>query len=152
MTKLSSHPSQIALPRPPAPIANFVPFRRVGSMLFVSGQGPVDEAGRLHTGKVGETVDVATARRHARLAGMNVLAVAAEALGGLDRIDFVAKVLGMVNAAPDFKDHPRVIDGCSDLFVEVFGESGRHARSAVGMGSLPGGITVEIEAIFAIRE
>jgi enamine deaminase RidA (YjgF/YER057c/UK114 family) len=152
MTKPSPRLSQIVLPRPPAPIANFVPFRRVGPMLFVSGQGPVDEAGRLHTGKVGETVDVEAARQHARLAGINVLAVVAEALGGLERIDFVAKVLGMVNAAPDFMDHPGVIDGCSDLFVEVFGEAGRHARSAIGVGSLPGGITVEVEAIFAIRD
>ncbi len=142
----------IVLPPPPAPIANFIPWRRAGSLLFVSGQGPIDPGGTLHTGKVGQDVDLATAYRHARYAGMNLLAIAQDALGDLGRIDFVAKVFGMVNAVPGFADHPKVIDGCSDLFSEVLGDSGRHARSAVGVGSLPGGITVEIEAIFAVRD
>ena len=144
--------SGVVLPPPPAPIANFLAYRRVGSLLFLSGQGPIDPSGRIHTGKVGEDVDVATAYQHARYAGMNLLSIAREALGDLDRIDFVAKVFGMVNAIPSFADHPKVIDGCSDLFGEVLGDIGRHARSAVGMGSLPGNITVEIEAIFAVKD
>jgi len=142
----------IVLPPPPAPVANFLPCRRVGPLLFVSGQGPIDATGKRHTGKVGVDVDVATAYQHARFAGMNVLAVAQEALGDLERIEFVAKVLGMVNAIPTFAEHPKVIDGCSDLFGEVLGDSGRHARSAIGVGSLPGNISVEIEAIFAVRD
>jgi len=90
--------------------------------------------------------------RHARTVGLVLIAAMRDALGGdLDRVEDIVKVLGMVNAAPDFEDHPKVINGCSDLFVEVFGERGRHARSAVGMGSLPGGIPVEIEVIVAVR-
>jgi enamine deaminase RidA (YjgF/YER057c/UK114 family) len=142
----------IVLPPPPAPIANFLPCRRVGALLFVSGQGPIDADGTARTGKVGADVDLAEAYGHARLAGLNVLAIAQAALGDLARIDFVAKVFGMVNAVPSFTDHPKVIDGCSDLFGEVLGDPGLHARSAVGMGSLPNNITVEIEAIFAIRD
>jgi enamine deaminase RidA (YjgF/YER057c/UK114 family) len=142
----------ILLPSPPVPIANFVPYRRVGQLLFLSGQGPLDGSGRLCTGKVGADVNVATAYQHARYAGMNLLSIARDALGSLDRIDFVAKVFGMVNAVPSFADHPKVIDGCSDLFDEVLGDAGRHARSAIGVGSLPGNITVEIEAILAVRD
>lgn len=144
--------SSVVLPPPPAPIANFLPYRRVGALLLLSGQGPVDVSGRKYTGKVGEDVDVASAYQHARYAGMNLLSVAQDALGDLDRIAFVAKVFGMVNAIPSFADHPKVIDGCSDLFGEVLGDAGRHARSAIGVGSLPGNITVEIEAIFAVRD
>jgi enamine deaminase RidA (YjgF/YER057c/UK114 family) len=142
----------IVLPPPPAPIANFLPCRRAGSLLFVSGQGPIDAGVRTYTGKVGADVSLAAAYQHARYAGMNLLSVAQAALGNLDRIDFVAKLLGMVNAVPTFTEHPKVIDGCSDLFGDILGDSGRHARSAVGVGSLPGNITVEIEAIFVIRD
>jgi len=144
----------LVLPPPPAPIANFRTFRRAGNLLFLSGQGPLEANGKLHCGKVGRDVDVAQAYQHARLTGLNLLAVTKAALGGdLDRVDYVVKLLGMVNAVPDFADHPLVINGCSDLFIEVFGnERGEHARSAVGMGSLPGGITVEIEAILAIKD
>jgi enamine deaminase RidA (YjgF/YER057c/UK114 family) len=143
----------LVLPPPPAPIANFRTFRRAGNLLFLSGQGPLEADGKLHCGKVGRDVDVATAYGHARLTGLNLLAVTKSALGDLERVDYVVKLLGMVNAMPDFADHPSVINGCSDLFIEVFGnERGEHARSAVGMGSLPGGITVEIEAILAIRD
>lgn len=143
----------LVLPPPPAPIANFRTFRRAGNLLFLSGQGPLEASGKLHCGKVGRDLGVAEAYRHARLTGLNLLAVAKAALGDLDRVDYVVKLLGMVNAVPDFTDHPQVINGCSDLFIEVFGnECGEHARSAVGMGSLPGGITVEIEAILAIKD
>ena len=141
----------LVLPPAPAPIANFVSFVQEGSLLFVSGLGPQEADGTVHTGKVGETVPVGEAYRHARLVGINILAVVASALGDLDRVGRVVKLLGMVNAAPAFTDHPKVINGCSDLFVDVFGDAGRHARSAVGMASLPGNISVEIEAIFAVR-
>jgi enamine deaminase RidA (YjgF/YER057c/UK114 family) len=104
------------------------------------------------TGKVGDDVDVETAYAHARLVGLNLLAVARHEAGRLSAIRRVVKLFGMVNAAPDFGDHPKVINGCSDLFTEVFGPGGVHARSAVGMGSLPGNITVEIEAIFELMD
>lgn len=142
----------IVLPAPPRPIANFVTHVREGSLLFLSGQGPQTETGDLCTGKVGAGVTVEEAYAHARLVGINLLAVMHSALGDLGRVKRVIKVLGMVNAAPDFADHPRVIDGCSDFFVEIFGDAGQHARSAVGLGSLPGNITVEIEAVVAIKE
>lgn len=142
----------VILPPAPAPIANFRTFRRCGNLLFLSGQGPQETDGTLHRGKVGRDVDTATAYGHARLTGLNLLAVAKAALGDLGRVDYVVKLLGMVNALPDFTDHPAVINGCSDLLVEVFGEAGEHARSAIGVGSLPGGITVEIEAILAIKD
>lgn len=141
----------LVLPPPPAPIGRFLTHRRAGDLLFLSGQGPLGEDGRFREGQVGTTVSVAEAREHARLTGLYLLAVMRAALGSLDRVAFVVKLLGMVNAAPGFRDHPAVINGCSELFEAVFGEDGRHARSAVGMGSLPNNITVEIEAIIAIR-
>jgi enamine deaminase RidA (YjgF/YER057c/UK114 family) len=141
----------LVLPPPPPPIARFLTHRRAGDLLFLSGQGPLGEDGRYHEGQVGTEVSVAEAREHARLTGLALLAVMRAALGSLDRVAFVVKLLGMVNAAPGFRDHPGVINGCSELFEAVFGEDGRHARSAVGMGSLPNNITVEIEAIVAIR-
>ena len=142
----------IALPKPPNPIANFVTHVREGSLLFLSGQGPQEANGHLHTGKVGLDVGAEEAYEHARLTGINLLAVMQDALGDLSRVKRVVKLLGMVNAAPDFGEHPKVINGCSDLMMAVFGEAGRHARSAVGFGSLPNNITVEIEAIVAIEE
>jgi len=141
----------IVLPTVAAPVANYVPFRLVGNLLFLSGQGPRDEKGASLTGKVGKDVTVEEAYRRARLVGIGLLAAARQALGSLDRIDFVVKLLGMVNAVPEFGDQPKVINGCSDLFVEVLGDAGRHARSAVGMGSLPNQISVEIEAIMAVK-
>lgn len=140
----------ITLPTPPTPIANFVTHVEASGLLFLSGQGPRKADGRLHTGKVGGGVSVEEAYGHARLTGVNLLAVMHAALGDLGRVKRIVKLLGMVNATPDFGDHPRVINGCSDLMVEVFGDAGRHARSAVGFGSLPGGITVEIEAVVAV--
>jgi enamine deaminase RidA (YjgF/YER057c/UK114 family) len=140
----------IVLPPLPEPVANYVPYRVVGNLLYLSGQGP-RENGKVLTGKLGADVSVDEGYRRARLVGLGLLAAARHALGSLDRVDFVVKLLGMVNAVPDFGDQPKVINGCSDLLVEVFGEAGRHARSAVGMGSLPRGISVEIEAIFAVK-
>jgi enamine deaminase RidA (YjgF/YER057c/UK114 family) len=104
------------------------------------------------TGKVGDTVTADEAYAHALLVGLNLLSVLHVELGDLSRVKRIVKLLGMVNATPDFADHPRVINGCSDLFVDVFGDAGRHSRSAVGVGSLPGNITVEIEAIVAIHD
>src|SRR5262249_23548945 len=141
----------IVLPNVPTPVANYVPYRLAGNLLFLSGQGPRDEKGTALSGKVGADVTVEEAYRRARLIGLGLLGAARQALGTLDRIEAVLKVLGMVNAVPDFRDHPKVINGCSDLFVEVLGESGKHARSAVGMGSLPHQISVEIEAIMAVK-
>jgi enamine deaminase RidA (YjgF/YER057c/UK114 family) len=102
-------------------------------------------------GKLGAGMSIEEGYRHARQVGLVLIAAIKDALGDLDRVDGIVKVLGMVNAAPDFEDHPKVVNGCSDLFVEVFGEAGRHARSAVGMSSLPAGIPVEIEVIVAVK-
>ncbi|MCW5720465.1 MAG: RidA family protein [Devosia sp.] len=139
----------IVLPAAPPPIANFVTHVAEGKLLFLSGQGPSEPDGRLHKGKVGADVSVETAYAHARLTGINLIAVMETALGDLSRVRRIVKLLGMVNATPDFTDHPAVIDGCSDLMRAVFGQDGMHARSAVGFGSLPNQITVEIEAIVA---
>ncbi|MCB8819676.1 RidA family protein [Microvirga rosea] len=142
----------IALPDAPSPIANFVTYVREGNLLFLSGQGPQEANGFLHSGKVGADVSVDAAYQHARLTGINLIAVMHHALGDLRRVKRVVKLLGMVNATADFGEHPKVINGCSDLMIAVFGEDGRHARSAVGFGSLPNNITVEIEAVVSIRD
>jgi len=139
----------LTLPNAPTPIGNYVPFRRDGQVIYLSGQGPRKPDGGFHTGKVGLNVTVAEAYEHARLVGLGLLAVAKLAAGSLDKVE-VLKVLGMVNAVPDFGDQPKIINGCSDLFVAVLGDRGRHARSAVGMGSLPNQITVEIEAVMRV--
>jgi enamine deaminase RidA (YjgF/YER057c/UK114 family) len=134
------------------PLGNYVPAKRVGNLLYLSGNGPRRADGSMPRGKLGGGVSVDEGYRHARQVGLVLIAAMKEALGGdLDRVEGIVKVLGMVNAAPDFEDHPRVVNGCSDLFVEVFGEAGRHARSAVGMSSLPAGIPVEIEVIVAVK-
>ena len=139
------------LPDVPAPVANYVPFRLHRDTLYLSGQGPRQPGGGYSTGLVGKDVDIARAYQDARTVGLGLLAVARRALGSLDRVDYVVKLLGMVNGAPGFGDQPKVINGCSDLLVEIFGDAGRHARSAVGMGSLPNNMTVEIEAILAVK-
>ncbi len=140
----------IALPSVGAPIGNYVHAKRVGNLLYLSGKGPPEVDGRMPKGKLGAGMSVEEGYRHARGVGLVLIAAMREALGDLDRVADIVKVLGMVNAAPDFEDHPKVVNGCSDLLVEVFGERGRHARSAVGMSSLPGGIPVEIEIIVAV--
>ena len=142
----------ITLPKAPPPVANFETHRITGQLLFLSGQGPTEPDGRQYRGKVGGTVDRHDAYRHARLTGINLIAVMQEALGDLNRITGIVKLLGMVNAVPEFEHHPAVINGCSDLFVSIFGERGRHARSAVGMGSLPFQIPVEIEAVVEVED
>ena len=140
----------LELPKPTTPLANYVPFVMANGFLYLSGQGPRRPDGSLSTGKVGATVSTEQAYLDAQLTGLNLLATAHHALGDLGRIRRVVKLLGMVNAVPDYTDHPKVINGCSDLFVNVLGEAGRHARSAVGMGSLPGMMSVEIEAILQV--
>jgi len=140
----------LELPRPTTPLANYVPFVMANGFLYLSGQGPRRSDGSLSTGKVGATVSTEQAYLDAQLTGLNLLATAHHALGDLGRIRRVVKLLGMVNAVPDYTDHPKVINGCSDLFVNVLGEAGRHARSAVGMGSLPGMMSVEIEVILQV--
>jgi enamine deaminase RidA (YjgF/YER057c/UK114 family) len=134
-----------------SPVANYVNAVRTGNLLFLSGKGPrPGQDGKKPSGKVGRDYTVEEAYGYARSVGVDLLAVMRSELGSLDRVARVVKVLGMVNATPEFGDQPKVINGCSDLFVEVFGERGMHARSAVGMGSLPGAIPVEIECIVEI--
>lgn len=140
----------IELPAAPAPMANYVTAVQSGALLFLSGHGPLRDGKVTHAGKVGRELTVEQGQAAARVTGLNLLASARRALGSLDRVRRVVKVLGMVNCGEDFTEHPRVINGCSDLLVEVFGDAGRHARSAVGMGSLPLGIAVEIEMILEV--
>jgi len=139
----------LALPQVASPMANYVRFKRVGDVVYLSGQGPRLPDGTMATGKVGGDVTTAQAYEHAKLVGLGLLAAMKEAAGSLDKVE-VIKLLGMVNGAPEFGEQPQVINGCSDLLVAVLGENGRHARSAVGMGSLPGNITVEIEVIIKV--
>jgi enamine deaminase RidA (YjgF/YER057c/UK114 family) len=137
---------KITLPALSAPMGTYVPARRAGNLLFLSGRGP----GAV-TGKVGDTITLEQAYQHARTVGISLIAVMKQELGDLDKVKGIMKVLGMVNAVPSFGDHPKVINGCSDLLVEVFGDAGKHARSAVGMGSLPVQIPVEIELIALVE-
>jgi enamine deaminase RidA (YjgF/YER057c/UK114 family) len=135
-----------------SPVANYVNAVRTGNLLFLSGKGPRPGAdGKRARGKVGRDYTVEQAYQHARRVGIDLLAVMRAELGSLDKVKRVVKVLGMVNSVPEFEDPPKVINGCSDLFVEVFGERGRHARSAVGMAALPMGIPVEIECIVEVE-
>jgi enamine deaminase RidA (YjgF/YER057c/UK114 family) len=141
----------VTLPPAPRPVANYVACVQVGNMLYVSGHGPLNPDRTLCEGRVGSEVTMQDGYNAARVTGLAMLATLIDRLGSLDRIARVVKVLGMVNATPDFTDHPKVINGFSDLMVEVFGDHGKHARSAVGMGSLPGNISVEVEAIFELK-
>jgi enamine deaminase RidA (YjgF/YER057c/UK114 family) len=135
-----------------APVANYVNAVRTGNLLYLAGKGPRPGAdGKRPKGKVGRDYTVEEAYQHARSVGLDLLAVMRAELGSLDKVKRVVKVLGMVNATPEFEDQPKVINGCSDLFVQVLGEKGKHARSAVGMGSLPMGIPVEIEVIVEVE-
>jgi enamine deaminase RidA (YjgF/YER057c/UK114 family) len=141
----------LTLPSPPKPAGNYVPFRLAGNLLFLSGVGPHRADGSMITGKVGAEVTIEQGYEAAKLCGINLLVNMISAVGSLDRVDTILKVFGMVNAVPDFTRHPQVINGCTDLFVSIFGDDGRPARSAVGMGSLPFNISVEIEAVVLIK-
>jgi len=140
----------IELPPIPASLGNYVQYVQSGNLIFLSGAGPHTGDGHVPTGKVGGDVSVEEAYQHARSIGLLQIAKLKDALGDLDRVSRIVKVLGMVNGVPEFGEHPKVINGFSDLMVEVFGDKGHHARSAVGMGSLPSGIPVEIEAIVEV--
>ncbi|WP_343080643.1 RidA family protein [Ostreiculturibacter nitratireducens] len=141
----------VTLPEAPAPAANYVPYVQVGDLLFVSGQISQFPEGMIK-GKLGFDMDVTEGAMAARRCGMSLLAQARAACGGdLDRIVRVVKLTGFVNSTPDFGDQPKVVNGCSDFFVEVLGDAGRHSRSAVSASSLPFGVAVEIEAIFQVR-
>ena len=142
----------IELNTPSAPVANYVNAVRVGNMIFLSGKGPRKADGENIMGKVGTDLTIEEGYEAARITGINQLSVLKAELGNLNKVVRCVKVLGMVNAAPDFTDHPKVINGYSDLMVEVFGDRGKHARAAVGMGSLPSNIAVEIEMIVEVQE
>jgi len=141
----------ITLKPPGKPIANFVTAVTVGKLVFLSGHGPVQENGEYMKGKVGADLDLNQAKEAARLTGISLLGALKSEIGDLNKVKRLVKVLGMVNAVPTFDQHPQVINGFSDLMVDVFGENGKHARSAVGLGSLPMNIPVEIEMIVELK-
>lgn len=146
--------TELGLEFPPAPKpgGNYTPVVQVGDICYVSGHGPLKSDKTLITGKVGKDVTEEEAYAAARQVGLAILATLKKTLGSLDRVVRVVKVLGMVNAVTDFQNHPKVMNGFSDLMVEVFGDAGRGARSAVGMGSLPSNITVEVECIVQVKD
>ena len=142
----------ITLPSPPQPVANYVNGVRTGNLIFLAGKGPRYADGREITGKLGQDVSIEQGYEGARLTAINQLAVLKSMLGDLNKVKRIVKVLGMVNSDPNFVDQPKVINGFSDLMVEVFGDRGRHARAAVGMASLPRGQAVEIELVVEVYE
>lgn len=143
----------LTLPPAPKPLGVYKPFLQIGNTVYVSGHGTVQEDGSLIIGRIGKDMDVEAGKLAARQVGLAILATLKANLGSLDRIDRVVKVLGMVNAVSDFERHPYVINGCSELFAEVWGEEkGVGVRSAVGMGTLPDNIPVEVEAMFLLKE
>ncbi|WP_299487601.1 RidA family protein [uncultured Allomuricauda sp.] len=141
----------IELSTPSAPVANYVNAVRTGNLIFLAGKGPKQSNGEYITGKVGEDLSIEEGYYAARVTGINQLSVLKAELGDLSKVKRIVKVLGMVNATPDFTDHPKVVNGYSDLMVQVFGDKGKHARAAVGMGSLPTNIAVEIEMIVEVE-
>jgi enamine deaminase RidA (YjgF/YER057c/UK114 family) len=142
----------IALPPAPAPVANYVPTVEAGGLLFVSGQISRKADGSVVIGKLGDTLDIEQGRDAARICALSILAQAKAALGSLDRIERIVKLTGFVNSTPAFVNHPQVVNGASDVLVEVLGDKGRHTRSAVGVAALPMDSAVEVEAIIAISK
>lgn len=140
----------ITLPSPKPPVANYVPVVKTGNLLFVSGQVSVDGSGKVAIGKLGGGMSIEDGREAAKLCAINILAQVKAAAGDLDKVVRIVKLVGFVNSTLEFTDQPAVMNGCSDLLVEVFGDKGRHARSAVGIASLPFGAAVEVEAIVEI--
>lgn len=140
----------LTLPQPPKPVANYVPAVKTGNLLFVSGHGPSNDGKTKISGKVGRELTIEEGYQTARNVALNCLASVKDTVGDLNKVKRVVKLLGMVNCTEDFKDSPKVINGCSDLLVAIFGEAGKHARSAVGMQALPNQIPVEIEMILEI--
>lgn len=141
----------LILPPPPKPMANYVPTVKTGNLLFVSGHGPYDDGKTKISGKVGQELTVEEGYQTARNVALNCLASIKATIGDLDKVERFVKLLGMVNCTDDFKDQPKVINGCSDLLAAIFEEAGKHARSAVGMQALPNQIPVEIEMILEIN-
>jgi enamine deaminase RidA (YjgF/YER057c/UK114 family) len=142
----------IQLPTATKPVANFVPCVQTGNTLFVSGQVSALDGKYLHIGKVGRDVSLEDAQQAARLCALNVIAQARAHLGDLDRVTRVVMVQGFVNAIPEFTDQPKVVNGASDVFVQVFGDAGKHARFAIGAGSLPFNVAVEVAAVLEVSE
>lgn len=140
----------LMLPQPPKPVANYLTAVKTGNLLFISGHGPYDDGNTKISGKVGRELTMEEGYQAARNVTLNCLATVKAAVGDLDKVKRVVKLLGMVNCTEDFKDQPKVINGCSDLLVAIFDETGKHARSAVGMQALPNQIPVEIEMILEI--
>jgi enamine deaminase RidA (YjgF/YER057c/UK114 family) len=142
----------IELPQPAKPVANYVGWVRTGNLVFTAGQVPLKDGKFEYQGKVGKDFSIEEAAKAARICAINILAQLKDACGGdLDRVKRCVKLLGFVNGIPGFADQPKVINGASDLIVEVFGDKGRHARSAVGAGSLPVNVAVEVEGIFEVE-
>lgn len=153
--KIEARLKELDIKLPPAmgPMAAYTPWTRAGGLVFIAGQGPFLDGELHYNGRVGETLNVAEAKKCARIVGLNVLAQVKAACGGdLDKVVRCVKLGGFVNSTPDFGDHPEVINGASELMIEVFGEAGRHARFAVGMPVLPMNTSVEIDAVFDIRD
>ncbi len=142
----------LILPPAPKPVATYVTAARIGDMVYVSGHGPLNPDGTLHLGRLGEDLQLEAGAAAARQTGLAILSTLKNHLGSLNKVVRLVKVFGMVNSTPQFLDHPKVINGFSDLMVEVFGDPGKAARSAVGMASLPGNMAVEIEAIFQVKD
>lgn len=140
----------ITLPTPTPPLANYVPVVRTGNLLFVSGQVSIDGAGKITTGKLGGGVSIEAGQAAARLCAINILAQVKANIGDLEKVVRVVKLVAFVNSAPEFTDQPKVVNGCSDLLVEVLGDKGRHARSAVGIAALPFDAAVEVEAVVEV--
>jgi enamine deaminase RidA (YjgF/YER057c/UK114 family) len=143
---------KLELPPAPKPVATYVTAMRVGEMLYVSGHGPLRPDGSMIIGKLGADMDLQAGMAAARQTGLAILATVRAHLGSLDKVVRLVKSLGMVNSTPDFGEQPKVINGYSDLMKDVFGDAGVGTRSAVGMGALPGGIAVEVEAIFQVKD
>lgn len=154
MGKIQERMQQLGLTLPAAakPVANYVPWVKAGNLVFISGQIAMQGGQAQHVGQLGAGIEVAQGAAAARICALNVLAQLNEACGGdLDKVAQVVKLVGFVNAAPHFTDIPKVVNGASDLMVEIFGEAGRHARSAVGVAALPLGVCVEVEAVVELR-
>ncbi len=141
----------IVLPAPTNPVANYVKFVRTGNLIFLSGHGPANAEGKYTTGKLGKELSIEEGYNAAKLTGINLLSTLKAAVGDLSKVKRIVKVLGMVNSTEQFSDQPKVINGFSDLMVAIFGDKGKHARSAVGMASLPMNMAVEIEMIVEVE-
>ena len=141
----------IQVQKPVKPVANYVTTVQTGNLVFTSGHGPIGDDGQLILGQLGTDMDIEGGYQAARAVGIGLLSTLKATLGNLDRIKKIVKLVGFVNSSADFKDQPAVVNGASDLFVEIFGDKGRHARSAVGMVQLPGGIAVEVEMIVEVE-